>query len=53
MLKFLRPVTRPWVAPETASGVGLCRRRTAYGVDETDADVNYRWTETEGDVSLT
>ena len=35
MLKFLRPVTRPWVAPET------------------DADVNYRWTETEGDVSLT
>ena len=26
---------------------------SAYGVDETDADVNYRWTETEGDVSLT
>jgi len=25
---------------------------TAYGADETDAAVNYRWTETEGDVSL-
>jgi hypothetical protein len=26
---------------------------TGFGADETDADVNYRWTETEGDVSLT
>ena len=26
---------------------------SAYGADETDAAVNYRWTETEGDVSLT
>ena len=25
---------------------------TAYGADATDADVNYRWTETDGDVSL-
>ena len=25
---------------------------TGYSVDQTDAPVNYRWTETEGDVSL-